>query len=84
MLFHEYRASKSFALIVVCIAVFTDVFVYGLVVPVMPFALTQRLGVQEADVQMWNSILLGTLGVAVIIGASTSWPPPTLAVNFDN
>jgi hypothetical protein len=66
---HEYRASKGYTLLVVCIAVFTDVFVYGLVVPVMPFALTQRLGVQEEDVQMWNSILLGVLGIAIITGA---------------
>jgi hypothetical protein len=70
MLGHEFRRSKGFALLVVCIAVFTDVFVYGLVVPVMPFALTQRLGVPEEDVQMWNSILLGVLGCAIIIGAS--------------
>jgi hypothetical protein len=67
---HAFRASKTFALIVVCIAVFTDVFVYGLVVPVMPFALTQRLGVPEEDVQKWNSILLGVLGGAVVVGAS--------------
>lgn len=36
----------------------------------MPFALTQRLGVPEEDVQKWNSILLGVLGGAVFIGAS--------------
>jgi hypothetical protein len=70
MTIHAFRSSKTFALIVVCIAVFTDVFVYGLVVPVMPFALTQRLGVPEEDVQKWNSILLGVLGGAVFIGAS--------------
>lgn len=69
---HPFRSSKTFALIVVCIAVFTDVFVYGLVVPVMPFALTQRLGVREEDVQKWNSILLGVLGGAVFFGASKS------------
>lgn len=67
---HPFRSSKTFALIVVCVAVFTDVFVYGLVVPVMPFALTQRLGVPEEDVQKWNSILLGVLGGAVFIGGS--------------
>lgn len=67
---HTFRSSKTFTLTVVCIAVFTDVFVYGLVVPVMPFALTQRLGVPEKDVQKWNSILLGVLGVAVFFGAS--------------
>jgi hypothetical protein len=70
MVAHEFRRSKGFTLLVVCIAVFTDVFVYGLVVPVMPFALTIRLGVPEEDVQKWNSILLSILGCAIIIGAS--------------
>ena len=37
--------------------------------PVMPFALVQRLGVLEEDVQKWNSILLGVLGGAVFVGA---------------
>lgn len=71
MFARDFRASKTFTLIVVCIAVFTDVFVYGLVVPVMPFALTQRLDVAEEDVQMWNSILLCVLGIAIVIGART-------------
>jgi hypothetical protein len=68
MIAYTFRASKRFALFVVCIAVFTDVFIYGLVVPVMPFALTQRLGVPEDDVQKWNSILLGVLGGAIMVG----------------
>jgi hypothetical protein len=72
MLTRSVRESKGFALFVVCVAVFTDVFVYGLVVPVMPFALTQRMGVPEEDVQKWNSVLLGILGGAIIIGGSTS------------
>jgi hypothetical protein len=63
------RASKTFTLIVVCVAIFTDVFVYGLVIPVMPFALTARLGVRDDDVQMWNSVLLGMLGAALLVGS---------------
>jgi hypothetical protein len=41
----------------------------------MPFALTQRLGVPEKDVQKWNSILLCVLGVAVFFGASKLHSP---------
>jgi hypothetical protein len=43
---------------------------YGVVVPVLPFALTERLGVPDEDVQKWNSILLGVLGIAILVGSS--------------
>jgi hypothetical protein len=67
----EFRSSKSFTLLVVCIAMFSDVFIYGLLIPVMPFALTDRLGVPEKDVQKWNSVLLGLLGGAILVGSRT-------------
>lgn len=70
MIARDFRASKGFSLFVVCIAVFSDVFTYGVIVPVMPFALVQRLGVMEKDVQKWNSVLLGVLGIAIIVGGS--------------
>jgi hypothetical protein len=72
MLARAFRASKAFTLVVVCIAIFSDVFTYGVLVPVVPFALTERLGVDEEDVQKWNSILLGILGAAILVGSSTN------------
>ncbi|KIW03665.1 uncharacterized protein PV09_04987 [Verruconis gallopava] len=69
MIARSVRSSKTFTLIVVCIAVFSDVFTYGVIVPVLPFALTERLGVSDEDVQKWNSILLGVLGVAIVVGS---------------
>jgi hypothetical protein len=70
MLARSVRVSKTFALLVVCVAVFVDVFTYGIVVPVIPFALTERLGVPDKDVQKWNSILLGVLGLAILVRSS--------------
>ena len=75
MLARSFRASKSFALLVVCIAVVSDVFTYGIIVPVMPFALTERLSVPESDIQKWTSVLLGVLGIAILIGSSTHTLP---------
>jgi predicted naringenin-chalcone synthase len=69
MFAQEFRSSKSFVKIVVCFAVFTDVFLYGLIVPSLPFALTERLGLPESLVQRWNSILLGTYGAAILLGS---------------
>ena len=60
------RSSYWFILSTICIAVFTDVFLYGLIVPVLPFALTERAGVPAEDVQHWISVLLAVYGAALL------------------
>lgn len=69
-----FRASSLYVLIVVCVATFTDSLLYGLVIPVLPFALPERLGLDDEDVQKWNSILLGSYGLSIAIGSSNSRP----------
>ncbi|KAJ5728173.1 hypothetical protein N7493_004503 [Penicillium malachiteum] len=64
-----WRSSKNFVILVVCVAVFTDVFLYGLIVPVMPFTLLRRVGIPDEDVQQWTSALLATYGIAIILGS---------------
>ena len=65
----KLRASSPFAVIVVCVAVFTDIFLYGLVIPMLPFALADRVGLSDADIQRWNAILLATYGAAIMLGS---------------
>lgn len=65
----EYRSSKTFIIITVSTAVFTDIFVYALIVPVVPFALTSRVGTLEESVQTWISILLAVYGAALLVAA---------------
>ncbi|KAL2856428.1 MFS general substrate transporter [Aspergillus pseudoustus] len=67
----EWRASKGFIIFVVCFAVFTDILLYGIIVPVTPTALSERAGVGEGDEQKWTSILLGLYG-----GALLAFSPP--------
>ncbi|KAL2794927.1 major facilitator superfamily domain-containing protein [Aspergillus keveii] len=67
----EWRASKGFIIFVVCFAVFTDILLYGIIVPVTPTALNERAGVGEDDEQRWTSILLGLYG-----GALLAFSPP--------
>ncbi|PYH42294.1 MFS transporter [Aspergillus saccharolyticus JOP 1030-1] len=64
--FLKWRTSDAFISFVVCFAVFTDVFMYGLIVPVAPTALRDRIGMSDADVQSWQSILLSLYGVALL------------------
>lgn len=44
-IFLTFRSSSTFILSTICIAVFTDIFLYSVIVPVIPFALTIRAGV---------------------------------------
>ncbi|KAM3074215.1 hypothetical protein ACMFMG_002963 [Clarireedia jacksonii] len=67
--FLEVRSSKIFILATVCIAVFTDIFLYGIIVPVIPFALSTRVGVPESSVQRWVSVLLAVYGGALLVGS---------------
>lgn len=65
----DSRTSTAFITITVAFAIFTDIFVYGIIVPVIPFALTQRAGVPESDIQYWTSILLAVYGAALLVTA---------------
>ncbi|KAL8879020.1 MAG: hypothetical protein Q9205_005302 [Flavoplaca limonia] len=67
--FLELRSSKGFILATVCVAIFTDAFLYGVVVPVLPFSLRERSGVPEDQVQWWNSFIFAVFGGAILIGS---------------
>ncbi|HEU0049542.1 MAG TPA: MFS transporter, partial [Nitrososphaera sp.] len=50
-------------------SVFVDIFLYGVTVPVMPFAIQQRIGVPTGHVQYWVSTMLSVYGAALLIGS---------------
>ncbi|KAI9643973.1 hypothetical protein NHQ30_007324 [Ciborinia camelliae] len=70
--FLRLRSSKPFILSTVCVAVFTDIFLYGIIVPVVPFSLSSRAGVPESSVQSWVSVLLAVYGAALLVGSPIS------------
>ncbi|KAI1390080.1 MFS general substrate transporter [Hypoxylon trugodes] len=67
--FLSVRSSTTFILLTVNLAFFTDIFFYGLIVPVIPFSLTVQVGIPEDQVQHWTSILLACYSVAIFVGA---------------
>jgi MFS family permease len=67
--FLNLRSSNAFIITTISIAIFTDIFLYSLVVPVLPFALTGRAGVKEEDLQRWTSIFLSTCGATLAVGS---------------
>jgi MFS family permease len=65
----KIRSSTSFILTTICLAVFTDIFLYAVIVPVIPFAIGARAGVPESDVQRWVSVLLAVYGGALLVAS---------------
>ncbi|KAL4903162.1 hypothetical protein BDW74DRAFT_52941 [Aspergillus multicolor] len=65
----ELRSSKAFVTWVVAIAVFTDVFIYGMIIPILPTVLKTRASIPEEELQKWMSILLAAFGGALFVGS---------------
>lgn len=65
----EFRSSSTFIIVTVSTAIFTDIFVYGIVVPVLPFALEGRSGIDPSSIQTWISIFLAVYGAALLAAA---------------
>ena len=67
--FLSFRSSKWFLLSVTALAIFSEMFLYTVVVPVLPFTLGSRAGVAAADIQYWVSLLLSVYGAALFWGS---------------
>ncbi|CRG84181.1 putative MFS-type transporter C18,02 [Talaromyces islandicus] len=65
----DFRSSKAFIVIVVSIAIFADVFIYGMVIPLIPTILRDRLNLPDDQLQKWLSILLATFGGALLLSS---------------
>ncbi|KAG9188041.1 hypothetical protein G6011_01964 [Alternaria panax] len=63
----KVRSSDAFIIATVSLAVFTDMFLYGVIVPVIPFAIGSRSHVQEDQVQYWVSVLVAVYGAALLV-----------------
>ena len=66
---HQWRSSRTFIYIVVNLAVFTDAYLYGLIIPVLPFALAEVIKVGKDEVQWWIGAFLAAYGVGLLVGA---------------
>ncbi|OOQ88569.1 putative MFS transporter [Penicillium brasilianum] len=64
--FLEIRSARWFILFTVSFAACTDIFMYGLIVPVTPTALERRVGLAEDKVQTWTSVLLALYSAALL------------------
>jgi len=63
----RWRSNTFFIISTVAIGLFTDLFLYGLVVPILPFILQDRIGVPHNEVQTYTSVLLACYAGASVI-----------------
>lgn len=65
----KQRSSSFTVILTVCLAIFTDIFFYALIVPVVPFSLTVQVGLGEDQVQEWTAILLACYSGALFVAS---------------
>jgi MFS family permease len=70
--FSELRCSRTFITCTVAIAVFVDMFLYSLIIPILPTLLTERAQVTSSKVQVALAGLLAAYNVAIVICAPIS------------
>jgi MFS family permease len=63
----RWRTNTLFIIATVAIGLFTDLFLYGLVVPVLPFMLKDRVGLPQDKVQSYVSGLLAAYAGASVV-----------------
>ena len=68
----KWRSNTLFIITTIGIGLFTDLFLYGIVVPILPFILRDRVSVPHDKIQTYTSVLL-----ACFAGASTLFSLPT-------
>jgi MFS family permease len=70
----RWRSNTIFIIATVALGLFTDMFLYGLVVPVLPFMLVDRLSIPQDEVQSYVSLLLAIYaGVQLLCSVPIGW-----------
>ncbi|KAF5094098.1 hypothetical protein DV451_005092 [Geotrichum candidum] len=65
----EIRGSMLVIMTTITLAIFTDIFLYAVIVPVVPYAFEERLGIAENAVQGAISKALAIYSVGLIVGS---------------
>lgn len=68
----EWRSSEIFILSTAAISLFTDTFLYGLIVPVSPFLLEKDAGVPRSQIQTYTSAMLAAYAGATVLASPLS------------
>ncbi|KAF4967799.1 hypothetical protein FSARC_4691 [Fusarium sarcochroum] len=72
----KVRSSAGLIVTTCSFAIFTDIFLYGVIVPILPFSLEDRIGISTNRVQYWVSIALAVFGAALLASSRTVTSSP--------
>ncbi|KAG5936981.1 hypothetical protein E4U53_000107 [Claviceps sorghi] len=71
---YHWRSKPSFVISTVALGLFTDVFLYGVVVPLLPFMLHDRLNIPDDQIQYHvSAILAAYAGASVVFSFPAGW-----------
>ncbi|KAJ5690051.1 MFS transporter [Penicillium macrosclerotiorum] len=65
---YQWRSSPFFIIGTVCVALFIEIFLYGFLVPILPYMLENRLHVDPSQTQRFTSISLALHGLMSAFG----------------
>ncbi|RAL17045.1 putative MFS transporter [Aspergillus homomorphus CBS 101889] len=63
----SWRSSKWFILSTIAIALFSETFLYGFLVPMLPYMLQTRLHVSQVKIQQLTSLVLAVHGIVSVV-----------------
>ena len=66
-LLFKFRSHTLFIVATVAVGLFTDLFLYGLVVPILPFVLSDRVHLPQEQIQAHTSALLAAYAAASVV-----------------
>lgn len=70
----KWRSNTTFIIATVAVGLFTDLFLYGLVVPVLPFMLQDRASIPKDKIQAYVSAMLAAYaGASVTFSFPAGW-----------
>ena len=70
----RWRSNTLFIIATVAVGLFTDLFLYGLIVPILPFMLRERVDLPQEKVQSYVSGLLAAYaGASVLFSIPAGW-----------
>lgn len=70
----QWRSNTIFIIATVAIGLFTDLFLYGLIVPALPFMLKDRVSLPQDKIQSYVSALLAAYaGASVVFSLPAGW-----------
>ncbi|TWU70995.1 hypothetical protein ED733_001111 [Metarhizium rileyi] len=70
----RWRAKPSFILTTVAMGLFTDLVLYGILLPALPFIMRNRFNIPSAEIQHYTSAFLATYaGASVFFSVPAGW-----------